>query len=168
MNARTRTLIVLVVAALAGVAGNALFGPSPAAVVPVVAAEAPWTDVGMRVPDLAAADAAWEASAPWGAAPKPEEPPPPPPPPPPVPVGIVGTGKARQALFRIDGTSDLRLGVGDALPDGGRVLAIDGMKVTWVDGAGRRHERRMFVDPVELPPPDQESDAPRPRTGAGT
>lgn len=168
MNARTRILFVLIVAALLGVVANVLFGPSPAAVVPMVVAEAPWEDVGMRVPDLAAADAPWEARAPWGAAPEPEEPPAPPPPPPPVPVGIVGTGRAQQALFRIDGTSDLRLGVGGALPDGGRVLAIEGMKVTWIDGAGQRHERRMFIDPLELPPPDQESDAPRRRTNAGT
>lgn len=82
------------------------------------------------------------------------EPPPPPPPPPPMPVGVVGTGTSRQAIFLAPGSSELRVGVGGALPDGGRVLAISGMTVAWVDGAGERHERRMFIDPAQLPAGD--------------
>lgn len=138
-------------ALLLGVAANLLFGPSPAAVTPVVAEEMPWQPVGMRVPDLAVADVGWEARAPWGAAPKPVEPPPAPPPPPPMPVGVIGSGASKQAIFLIPGGGELGVGVGGALPDGGRVLEIAGTKVTWVDGAGKKQERRMFLDPLQLP-----------------
>lgn len=134
---------------LLGVLANLLLGASPAAVKPVAAPETAWEPVTMRVPDLAAADGVWEAKGPWGAVPKPVEPPPPPPPPPPVPVGIVGTGAARQAIFLISGVGELRVGVGGVLPDGGRVLEVSALQVGWVDGAGERHERRMFLDPAQ-------------------
>ena len=137
-------------ALLLGVLANLVFGASPGKVKPLAAANQDWKPVAMRVPDLAMLDTTWEARAPWGAVPKPVEPPAPPPPPP-VPVGIVGTGAARQAIFLIHGSGELRLGVGGTLPDGGQVLEISAMKVAWVDGNGARHERRMFLDPVELP-----------------
>ena len=151
MKARMRYGAMVGGAFLFGAFANLLLGPSPRAVTPVVPAETAWQVLGMRVPDLAAADAGWEARAPWGAAPKPVEPPPPPPPPPPMPVGVVGSGGTRQAIFLIAGAGELRLGVGGVLPDGGRVLEIGAMKVIWVDGAGERHERRMFIDPLQLP-----------------
>lgn len=154
MNARMRHVATFGGALLLGAVANLLLGPSPAAVPPVAQSEAPWRGVTMRVPDLVSADTVWEARAPWGAAPKPVEPPPPPPPPPPMPVGVVGTGTSRQAIFLAPGSSELRVGVGGALPDGGRVLAISGMTVAWVDGAGERHERRMFIDPAQLPAGD--------------
>ena len=138
-------------ALLLGILGNLLFGASPRKVKPLAAADPDWQPVAMRVPDLAALDATWEARAPWGAMPRPVEPPPPPPPPPPAPVGIVGTGAARQAIFLVHGSSELRLGVGGVLPDGGQVLEISAMKVTWTDGAGQTHERRMFLDPLPTP-----------------
>ena len=138
-------------ALLLGVLANLVFGASPGKVKPLAAANQDWQPVAMRVPDLAMLDTTWEARAPWGAVPKPVEPPPAPPPPPPVPVGIVGTGAARQAIFLVHDSGELRLGVGGVLPDGGRVLEISAMIVAWVDGDGTRHERRMFLDPVELP-----------------
>lgn len=149
-NAR-RLASIFAAALLLGAGGNLLFGASPAEVKPVAAAELPWQPVAMRLPDLATADGVWEARAPWGAAPKPVEPPPAPPPPPPMPVGIVGTGNAREAIFLVSGAGGLRLGAGGVLPDGGRVLEVSALKVVWVDGAGERQERRMFLDPVELP-----------------
>lgn len=139
-------------ALLLGILGNLLFGASPRKVKPLAAADPDWQPVAMRVPDLAALDATWEARAPWGAMPRPVEPPPPPPPPPPAPVGIVGTGSAKQAIFMIHGVGEVRVGAGDMLPDGGRVLEVSAMSVVWNDGDGVRQERRLFLEPVDLPP----------------
>ena len=139
-------------ALLLGGLANVLLGASPGRVKPLAAVDPDWQPVAMRVPDLAALDPTWEARAPWGAAPKPVEPPPPPPPPPPAPVGIVGTGSARQAIFMIHGAGELRVGAGGMLPDGGRVLEVSARTVAWTDGAGARQERRMFVEAVDLPP----------------
>ena len=130
---------------------NLLFGASPGKVKPLAAADQDWQPVAMRVPDLVALDPVWEARAPWGVLPRPPEPPPPPPPPPPAPVGIVGTGSAKQAIFMIHGAGELRVGAGGMLPDGGQVLEVLARKVVWTDGAGVRQERRMFVEPVDLP-----------------
>ena len=139
-------------ALLLGVLANLLFGASPGKIKPLAAADPAWQPVAMRVPDLAPLDATWEARAPWGALPKPVEPPPPPPPPPPTPVGIVGTGSAKQAIFIIHGAGELRVGVGGMLPDGGQVLEVSAKSVVWTDGAGVRQERRLFLEPVDLPP----------------
>ena len=138
-------------ARLVGGLANLLFGASPRKVKPLAAADQGWQPVAMRVPDLASLDTTWEARAPWGAAPKPVEPPPPPPPPPPMPVGIVGAGAAKQAIFLIHGVGEMRAGPGGALPDGGQVLEVSAMTVVWTDGQGVRHERRMFLEPVDLP-----------------
>jgi hypothetical protein len=137
---------------LAGVIANLLFGPAPSTMDEIAPVREAWSPPAMRLPDLAAADRQWRALAPRGAPPKPVEPPPPPPPDPPVPVGIVGTGKARQAIFLIDGGEDFRGGVGERLPDGGRILAISAIMVDWVDGNGQRHSRRMFIDPMQVDP----------------
>ena len=139
-------------ALLLGGLANVLLGASPGKVKPLAAADPDWQPVAMRMPELAALDSTWEARTPWGAAPKPVEPPPPPPPPPPAPVGIVGTGSARQAIFMIHGAGELRVGAGGMLPDGGRVLEVSARTVAWTDGAGARQERRMFVEAVDLPP----------------
>lgn len=151
MSRRVRIAAALAGCLVLGGLANLALGPSPAAVSPVVAAEQPWQPLGMRLPDLAAAGVTWESRAPRGAAPKPQEAPPPPPPPAPVPVGIVGSGGARQAIFLVHGVGELRLPVGGTLPDGGRVLGISGMAVHWVDGEGQAQERRMFLDPAQLP-----------------
>lgn len=150
MNARARFATLLVASLATGIAANFLLGPSPATMAAIRPAAESWAPLGMRVPNLASADTVWQSRAPRGAAPKVEEAAPPPPPPP-VPVGIVGSGRTRQAIFLVGGTGDFRGGIGAALPDGGRILAISGMMVNWVDGAGKRHSRRMFVDPVQLP-----------------
>lgn len=133
---------------LLGAALNVLFGPSPSTLAAIAPIGDTWAPEDMRLPDLATADATWKARAPRGTAPVvvAEVAPPPPPP---IPVGIVGVGRARQAIFMADGT-DFRGGVGARLPDGGRILAISGMMVDWVDGAGKRHSRRMFIDPMQL------------------
>lgn len=150
MSPNARILSILGLGLLAGMAANALFGPSPATMAAIAPIREAWTPVGMRLPDIAAADTRWEARAPRGAAPKVVEALPPPPPPP-VPVGIVGNGRARQAIFLVGGAGDFRGGVGARLPDGGRILAISGMMVDWVDGGGTRRSRRMFIDPVQAP-----------------
>lgn len=155
MIAPTRPVLLLSLAVMLGMAANFLFGPSPAAVVPVVADDSPWTEVGMRTPDLAQSDPRWEARAPWGRPPPPPTPQAEPPPPPPIPVGIVGAGRAQQAIFMVSGAGELRLPAGGALPDGGRVLEVSAMTVSWVDGAGQKHQRRMFVDPLQLSDADQ-------------
>ena len=134
-----------------GAVANMLVGPSPGKVKPVVTADLPWQPVDMRVPELALLDPTWEARAPWGAAPRPVEPPPAPPPPPQTPVGIVGAGSAKRAIFMIHGAGELRVGVGGALPDGGRVLEVSARNVVWTDGAGARQERHMFLSQVDLP-----------------
>ena len=139
-------------ALLLGGLANVLLGASPGKVKPLAAVDPDWQPVAMRMPELPALDPTWEARTPWGAAPKPVEPPPPPPPPPPAPVGIVGTGSARQAIFMIHGAGELRVGAGGMLPDGGRVLEVSARTVAWTDGAGARQERRMFVEAVDLPP----------------
>ena len=150
-----------------GAVANMLVGPSPGKVKPVVTADLPWQPVAMRVPELALLDPTWEARAPWGAAPRPVEPPPAPPPPPPTPVGIVGAGSAKRAIFMIHGAGELRVGVGGALPDGGRVLEVSARNVVWTDGAGARQERRMFVAPVDLPPAAIPATPPGPATFPG-
>lgn len=150
MSQYSRTLFILGLGLLLGVAANFLFGPSPATMDSIAPVKEPWVPLSAGMPDLAAADANWEARAPWGAPPKPVETEAPPPPPP-VPVGIVGTGRAKQAIFLVNGVDDFRGGVGADLPDGGRILAISGMMVNWVDGAGTVHSRRMFIDPVQPP-----------------
>ncbi len=147
---RHRDLFFLGIALLLGVVANLLFGASPATMDSIAPLREPWVPLSAGMPDLAAADATWDARAPWGAPPKPVEAEAPPPPPP-VPVGMVGTGQARQAIFLVNGADDFRGGVGAALPDGGRILAISGMMVNWVDGAGKVHSRRMFIDPVQPP-----------------
>ena len=154
-------------ALLLGGLANVLLGASPGRVKPLAAVDPDWQPVAMRVPDLAALDPTWEARAPWGAAPKPVEPPPPPPPPPPAPVGIVGTGSARQAIFMIHGAGELRVGAGGMLPDGGQVLEVSARTVAWTDGAGARQERRMFVAPVDLPPAAIPATPPGPATFPG-
>jgi len=151
MNARRRLLLLFGASLLLGALANLAFGPSPAKMAAIPPAPEAWGPLGMRLPDLAAADAGWKARTPRGAPPPVVEPPPPPPPPPPTPVGIIGSGRTAQAIFLVDGSDEFHGRVGAKLPDGGRILAISGMIVDWVDGAGARHSRRMFVDPPQLP-----------------
>ena len=148
MTLRARFFAFLLAGLLVGGAANVLFGASPETMAAIAPVAETWAPDGMRLPDLAVADVTWRTRAPRGAAPvviaEVAAPPPPP-----IPVGIVGIGRARQAIFLADG-KDFRGGVGARLPDGGRILAISGMMVNWVDGAGKRHSRRMFIDPMQL------------------
>ena len=140
-----KNLAVIVAAFGVGVAGYALFGASPDKLVPPSPGDVEWKPVQARVPDLAAADERWSELAPWGAMPKPVEAPRPPPPPPPVAVGIAKGARGPEAIFMISGAGELRIPPGGRLPDGGRLLRISGMRVTWVDGKGQKQEREMFM-----------------------
>lgn len=149
MSKGRRLALLFAAVALVGALANLLLGPSPAAVEPVLAPESPWTGVSMRVPDLVAVDARWQARAPWGQAPRPVEPEAEPVRPP-LPVGVVGSGGAWQAIFLVHDAGELRVAAGDDLPDGGRVLTVDGRQVSWIDGSGQEHSRTLFVDPQQF------------------
>ena len=140
-----KNLALIVLAFGVGVAGYALFGASPDKLVPPSPGDVEWKPVQAWVPDLAVADERWSELAPWGAVPKPAEALLPPPPPPPVAVGIAKGARGPEAIFMISGAGELRLPPGGRLPDGGRVLRISGMRVTWVDGKGLKQEREMFM-----------------------
>src|SRR3546814_8335779 len=73
MSQYSRTLFILGLGLLLGVAANFLFGPSPATMDSIAPVKEPWVPLSAGMPDLAAADASWEARAPWGAPPKPVE-----------------------------------------------------------------------------------------------
>lgn len=140
-----KNLAIIVVAFGAGVAGYSFFGASPDKLVAPPLREVEWKPVQATLPDLAAADDRWVELAPWGAVPKPVEAMEAPPPPPPVAVGIAKGARGPEAIFMISGAGELRLPPGGRLPDGGRVLSISGMRVTWVDGKGLKQEREMFM-----------------------
>ena len=140
-----KSLAVIVVAFGVGVAGYSFFGASPDKLVPPSPGDVEWKPVQAWIPDLAAADEQWSQLAPWGAVPKPAEALAPPPLPPPVAVGIAKGARGPVAIFMISGAGELRLPPGGRLPDGGRVLRISGMRVTWVDGKGLKQEREMFM-----------------------
>lgn len=159
MTPAARDGAIVAGACVLGALASLLFGTSPAAVTPQRNADVEWAPVGMRVPDFERVDAVWVARAPWGALPvpvEPEEPPPPPPPPPPVPVGVVGSGRAVQAIFMVHGEGGVRVPIGGRLPDGGQLVRVSGMKVDWVDGDGQPRERRLFLDPMQAQTPGPE------------
>lgn len=142
-NLPLRALAMVAAAFGVGVIAYLAFGASPATVVSTPPAEVDWHPLDARVPDLSAADADWEKYAPWGAPPKPvveSEPLPIPP----KPVGVTRGDRGPEAIFMIDGAGELRLAPGGQLPDGGRVLQVSGLRVSWVDGNGQQHEREMF------------------------
>ncbi len=142
-NLPVRALAIVAAAFGVGVIAYLAFGASPATVVPAPPAEVDWHPLDARVPDLSVADASWEKYTPWGAPPKPTveaEPPPVPP----IPVGVTRGEKGPEAIFMIAGAGELRLPPGGQLPDGGRVVQVSGLRVSWVDGNGQQHEREMF------------------------
>ena len=148
-----RTLVFAVAAFALGGLVNLLLGPSPGAATPQPQAEAEWRLRGAEVPDMAALDAGWETRAPWGAAPKPVEAAAAPPPPPPAPVGIVRGRQGRQeVIFLAADVGTVRVAPGESLPDGGRLLRVSGMRVTWVDGDAQEQQRAQVSDPPRVLP----------------
>lgn len=140
-----KNLAVILVAFGVGVAGYVLFGASPDKLVPPSPGDVEWKPVQAWIPDLVSADERWSQLAPWGAMPKLAEALAPPPPPPPVAVGIAKGARGPEAIFMISGAGELRIPPGGRLPDGGRLLRISGMRVTWMDGKGQKQEREMFM-----------------------
>lgn len=148
MKSLWRNLLVVAAAFSSGMAAYQALGSSPAAAAPAASGAVKWNQPGASAPDLKQADATWDERAPWGAPPQPVAPPPPPVP---VPVGIIKVARGHEAIFMIAGAGELRLRPGGRLPDGGRLLRISGLRVTWVDGAGQQHQREMFGDPLQPP-----------------
>lgn len=138
---------VVVVAAAFGIGAGAYFalGASPEKVVPRPPVDPEWKPVQARVQDLALADARWSEHSPWGAVPKPAEAAPAPPPPPPMAVGIARGPRGPEAIFMVHDAGEIRVSPGGRLPDGGRLLRINGLQITWVDGKGLKQEREMFA-----------------------
>lgn len=147
MKTGNRLLAIVAGALVVGVGGNFLAGPAPAAVAAVAPVDAGWTVPGSQAPDLAAAARVWEERGPWGMAPKPVEPmvaevvvPDP------VPVGVVGTGKDRRAVFLVAGEGPRTFASGEELPGGGRVTGVAERSVAWTDAKGEARRRQLFVD----------------------
>ncbi len=136
--------LALAAAALLGGGANLLLLPAPSTAAAKPLADAPWELSPAKAWDRDAIDAAWADKAPWGAAPKPQEPAAPPPPPPPELVGVIKDGKTYRAVFSVPGAGQLALLPGSALPGGGRVLSVAGLRVVWVDADGARHQREIF------------------------
>ena len=138
-----RAMALVSMALGAGVLAYLAFGASPKAVIPDPPTPVDWRPVDAHVPDFATTDAQWAQYAPWGAPPaavvEAE-----PVPVPPMPVGVTRGDRGLEAIFMIDGAGELRVGAGGLLPDGGRVLQVAGLRVSWTDGSGQRHEREMF------------------------
>ncbi|WP_147653410.1 hypothetical protein [Vulcaniibacterium gelatinicum] len=157
MKPLLRPLLVIAGALLTGALAYLGFGarpPAPQAARPVADA---WRLPKPPTADLAAAEAAWQVHTPWGAPPPPAGSTEPPPPPPPVPVGVIRVRGGVEALFVQPGVGEQRVRVGGKLADGGRVTAIKGFRVEWVDGEGRRFRRELFADPPQ-PIPVGEAD----------
>ncbi len=125
-----------------GIGANVLFVSVPGALPAEPRTAAAWTlDDGVTPVDLDATDAIWAEKTPWGA---PPQPPGPPPPPMPTPIGVIKDGRNYRAVFNVEGAGQLALLPGQALPGGGRVLSVAGLKVAWVDRDGQRHQRVIF------------------------
>lgn len=153
MMIRRRELSFLAAAFAVGSLANLLFGPSPDAIAQLPPDKNEWAVPGADLPDLAALDAGWEARAPWGARPRAPEAAPVPPPPPPAPVGIARGRKGQQeVIFLVADQGAVRVAPGESLPDGGRLLRVSGMRVTWIDGEGQEQQREMFLDPPRALP----------------
>src|SRR3546814_12504464 len=60
MSQYSRTLFILGLGLLLGVAANFLFGPSPATMDSIAPVKEPWVPLSAGMPDLAAADERWE------------------------------------------------------------------------------------------------------------
>jgi len=152
MNSVWRNLLAIAVAFSGGMAAFHAFGPAPAAIALAKPAPVKWGIARGAGPDLDGADGIWDERAPWGAPPKPVEPPPPPPPPAPVPVGIVKVARGYEAIFMVPGSGvEFRLRPGDRLPEGGRLLRIQGLRVLWIDRDNKKQQREMFIDPLQPP-----------------
>lgn len=139
------------VACMAGALAYLTLGDGPHTATARAPAPVDWRLPTPVASDPARADIVWAERAPWGAPPKPKEELPPPPPPP-VPVGVVAVGRGFQAVFVVPGAAEVRVGAGDALPGGGRVVAVERFHVKWTDPQGELHERELLSDP--LPPLD--------------
>ena len=46
---------------------------------------------------------------------------------------------------------EFRLRLGDRLPEGGRLLRIQGLRVHWIDRDNKKQQREMFIDPLQPP-----------------
>lgn len=149
MKAGNRLLAIVGSALVVGGVGNFMAGPAPAAVAAVAPVDAGWTAPGGNAPDLAAAARVWEERGPWGMAPKPVEtvvaeavvPDP-------VPVGVVGAGKDRRAVFLVAGEGPRTFAPGEELPGGGRVTGVGERNVAWTDAKGEARKRQLFLDVV--------------------
>lgn len=149
MKAGNRLLAIVGSALVVGGVGNFMAGPAPAAVAAVAPVDAGWTAPGGNAPDLAAAARVWEERGPWGMAPKPVEtvvaeavvPDP-------LPVGVVGAGKDRRAVFLVAGEGPRTFAPGEELPGGGRVTGVGERNVAWTDAKGEARKRQLFLDVV--------------------
>ena len=149
MKAGNRLLAIVGSALVVGGVGNFMAGPAPAAVAAVAPVDAGWTAPGGDAPDLAAAARVWEERGPWGMAPKPVEtvvaeavvPDP-------LPVGVVGAGKDRRAVFLVAGEGPRTFAPGEELPGGGRVTGVGERNVAWTDAKGEARKRQLFLDVV--------------------
>lgn len=147
MKAGNRLLAIVGSALVVGGVGNFMAGPAPAAVAAVAPVDAGWTAPGGNAPDLAAAARVWEERGPWGMAPKPVEtvvaeavvPDP-------LPVGVVGAGKDRRAVFLVAGEGPRTFAPGEELPGGGRVTGVGERNVAWTDAKGEARKRQLFLD----------------------
>lgn len=150
MKPSMRLLLLLLTGVLVGVTANVGLQPAqPPVPVQEIDDTADWTAGTLAVAELAPGldvEAVWQSLAPWGS-------PPPPPsttaeaePEPPAPrlIGVVRSGRAYRAVFMIEGAGQLILAPGARLPGGGRVLSVAGLRVSWIDAKGQRHNRQVF------------------------
>lgn len=148
MKPRSMRLLVVAAAAIAGALAWFALGAAPGSVVPARPGNVKWTLPRDRPQELAALDKVWERRAPWRGAAAVAADEAPPPPPPFLPVGVVGAGKAAQAIFVAAGGPEVRVKPGDSLPDGGKVTRVSPFRVGWIDAKGAKHEQELFADPL--------------------
>lgn len=141
-------LLVIAAAAAAGALAWFALGDAPGGVVPARAANVKWTLPRDRPQELAALDKVWEGRAPWRSTAAVVAAEAPPPAPPWLPVGVVGSGKAAQAIFVAAGGPEVRVRPGGSLPDGGKVTRVSPFRVDWIDAKGAKHEQELFADPL--------------------
>lgn len=145
MTPVSRAALAAAAALLLAASLQLLFGTRPASQSAAAPALSGWEVPQARVVDFASVDARWDARAPWARPPKATEAAPGvDEPPPSVPIGIARGRQGFEAIFKVPGAGNLRLGVEGALPDGGRVLAVSSRHVEWVDGKGREQQHEMF------------------------
>lgn len=142
------------IAALAGVIGFFALGETPATDTDSAASDVAWSVRGPVVPDIAATQSVFAASATWASQPAPvvAADAPLPPPAPPRLLGIVQVGAARgagvaQGVFQLPDGRRERGSVGAVLGDGTRIAALADTRAVVVMGDGRRLELRLLDVP---------------------